>query len=132
MKTHDFHLFTQVFPTAAAVDTSAAACARPDGEPIATIILGDEFVPWYPGKDQIPVALMPHLGIGPAYGAISNPETLETRLGRRFLGTLHLQAKLDRIYTARLPNNSGTRVEIKGRLKINSISFKRPSQCRRL
>jgi hypothetical protein len=92
MKPHNLHVLTQVFPAAAAICTRAAAGSRPQGEPLSPGIFGDKFMSGHPGKNQIRVALMPHLGIGAANSAILNPEAFETFPGFRFRAVLHLQA----------------------------------------
>jgi hypothetical protein len=84
-------MITQIFPAVKAIYTHAAIYSRPNSEPLSRCIYCDKFMPRYSGKDQVSVALIPHLGICSANGTILNPQKFETLPGFRFCGVLQFQ-----------------------------------------
>ena len=68
MKSDDAHLFAEVFPAFFAVAALPAGLSWPDRMELAGFIMAGNLVAENPGKDEVSMALAPHLGIGSADG----------------------------------------------------------------
>jgi hypothetical protein len=75
MKTDNPHLFTEIFPPAAAISAYTTGLTRPDGIKLTALwIPAGNFMTEDPRENKITVALAPHFCIGAADGAAINCE----------------------------------------------------------
>ncbi len=89
----DLHAFTEVFLSCPAKGADAAAFAGPYHEPNPGFVPDHHFMAQYPGENKVPVALLPHLGIGPADGAAEDVGQNHAAVGNLHLPVVGLDFK---------------------------------------